>query len=167
MLPLVFFLILASYFMINLITGPKTLPSMLEGQTVPKFSLPPIMGRDTVGFQNTDLIGKVSLVNIFGSWCQACLFEHPFLMKLKESKILEILGIDWREEDRLSGPAWLKRHGDPYSLIGDDPKSFAAIAFGVTGAPESFLIDKKGFVRHKIVGPLNQKIWDTSLFPLV
>ena len=166
-IPLICFFILAGYFMANLLKAPQILPNMLEGQTAPAFSLPPIEGRDDIGFRSTDLIGNVSIVNVFGSWCQGCLVEHPFLMKLKKSNILDIHGINWREPDRLSGPAWLKRFGDPYTRIGDDPKSIAAISFGVTGAPESFLIDKKGFIRHKVVGPITESTWNSALLPLI
>ena len=80
-------------------------------------------------------------------------------MKLFRKNIIPVYGIDWREADRKAGPAWLKRYGNPYTLVGDDPKSLGAIAFGVTGAPESFLIDKDGVIRFKHTGPLTDEIW--------
>ena len=155
LIPLAVFLVLASYFAVGLTKDPKRLPSMLEGKPVPDFELKPIKGRDNKGFASTDLEGSVALVNIFGSWCVACRAEHPFLMDLKQ------------EEDPDAGAAWLKKHGDPYALVGDDPKSRAAIAFGVTGAPETFLVDAKGVIRHKIVGPLNKKIWENTVEPMI
>ena len=167
LIPLAVFLVLASYFAVGLTKDPKRLPSMLEGKPVPDFDLKPIKGRDNKGFASTDLEGSVALVNIFGSWCVACRAEHPFLMDLKESGAVTIHGIDWREEDPDAGAAWLKKHGDPYALVGVDPKSRAAIAFGVTGAPETFLVDAKGVIRHKIVGPLNKKIWENTVKPMI
>ena len=167
LIPLGVFLVLAVYFAVGLTKDPKKLPNMLAGKPVPEFDLPPIKGRGAKGFANTDLADGVSLVNIFGSWCVACRVEHPFLMELKANGAVPIHGIDWREVDADAGPAWLKRFGDPYTLVGDDPKSRAAIAFGVTGAPETFLVDAKGVVRHKVVGPLDQKIWDTTLKPMI
>jgi cytochrome c biogenesis protein CcmG/thiol:disulfide interchange protein DsbE len=164
--PLALFLVLAGYFAVGLTLDPKKLPSMLEGQPVPAFDLKPIQGRGDKGFASTDLIGQVSLVNVFGSWCVACRVEHPFLMQLKKTSDVPIHAIDWREEDPAAGPAWLKRHGDPYALVGDDPRSKAAIAFGVTGAPETFLVDQKGVIRYKHVGPLNPTIWEDVLWPL-
>ena len=93
--------------------------------------------------------------------------KHPFLVKIKQQGLVPVYGIDWREKDADAGPAWLRRFGDPYTLVGDDPQSKAAIAFGVTGAPESFLVDKQGVVRYKHVGPVDQEVWDNTLWPLI
>ncbi|MBC8158046.1 MAG: DsbE family thiol:disulfide interchange protein [Alphaproteobacteria bacterium] len=165
-LPLIGFAVMAVYLAIGLTKDPRALPSVLIDQEVPPFDLAAIEGRE-VGFKSDDLPGEVSLVNIFGSWCIACRVEHPFLMKIKEQKMAPLHGIDWREQDRKAGPAWLARFGDPYSLIGDDPKSKAAIAFGVTGAPETFVVDKRGFIRYKHVGPLSQAVWDETIQPML
>ncbi len=165
--PLLVFLILVGYFAIGLTKDPRVLPNMLAGKPVPEFSLAPLEKRDMLGFKNTDLLGDVTLVNVFGSWCVACRVEHPFLMSIKEQGLIPIHAIDWREEDRQAGPLWLKKHGDPYTLIGDDPISKAAIAFGVTGAPETFLVDRKGVIRFKHIGPLSETIWRDTLQPLI
>lgn len=165
-LPLAVFAVLAIYFAIGLTKDPRALPSAILDQPVPAFALPPIKGRDE-GLANADLAGRVSLVNVFGSWCVACRVEHPFLMKLKEQGAVPIHGIDWREANRDDGPAWLARLGDPYALIGDDPESRAAIAFGVTGAPETFVVDRRGVVRYKHVGPMTEKFWRETLLPIV
>ena len=140
---------------------------MLIEKRVPNFQLKPIKARDKKGFANTDLIGSVSVVNVFGSWCIACRIEHPFLMKLAKAGGIQIHGINWREEDPEAGPDWLKKYGDPYTFVGDDPNSRAAIAFGVTGAPESFLVDAQGVIRHKITGPINNEIWESTLKPMI
>lgn len=166
LLPLGVFLILASYFAVGLTKDPSRLPSVLINTPVPEFDLVAIKGRDR-GFSSKDLKGEVSLVNVFGSWCVACRAEHPFLMKLAREKLIPVHAIDWREEDRTAGPAWLKKYGDPYTLIGDDPRSKGAIAFGVTGAPETFVIDAKGLIRYKYVGPLSQQSWDKILWPII
>ncbi len=166
-LPLAAFLLIGIYLMIGLGLDPHKLPNMLEGKPVPAFSLPGIEGRDDKGFSSNDLIGSVALVNVFGSWCVACRVEHPYLMQLKKTNAVTVHAIDWREPDRQAGPAWLKRHGDPYALIGDDPNSRAAIAFGVTGAPETFVVDKKGIIRYKHVGPITDEVWTNTLKPLV
>lgn len=165
--PLLVFFVLVGYFAVGLTKDPKVLPNMLDGQPVPEFVLEPLKGRDHLGFKSTDLKGDVTLVNVFGSWCVACRIEHPFLMELSKQKLIPVHAIDWREEDRNAGPQWLKKFGDPYTRVGDDPISKAAISFGVTGAPETFLVDKKGVVRFKHVGPLNVQIWDDTLKPLI
>lgn len=166
-LPLLCFLGIGAYLGIGLTLDPSKLPSMLEGEPVPAFDLEHLEGRDEIGFSSEHLNGDVSLVNVFGSWCVACRVEHPFLMKIKANDLVPIHGIDWREPDRMAGPAWLRRFGDPYTRAGDDPSSKAAIAFGVTGAPETFVVDRKGVIRYKIVGPLNEKIWADTLKPLI
>ena len=166
LLPLALFLLLAMYFWTGLGKDPHELPSVLIDQKVEPFALPPIEGR-ALGFSSDDLQGRVSLVNVFGSWCVACRTEHPFLIQLKQRGVLPIYGIDWREKDRTAGPAWLAQMGDPYTLVGDDPDSRAAIAFGVTGAPESFVVDAGGVIRYKHVGPITPEVWDKTLWPIV
>jgi cytochrome c biogenesis protein CcmG/thiol:disulfide interchange protein DsbE len=165
--PLIIFTILIIYLASGLNRNPQIIPNSLQGMAVPIFSLPPIKGRDNIGFKNTHLPGTVSLINIFGSWCVACKSEHSFLMHIKAKNLIPIHGIDWRELDQLNGPRWLKIHGDPYTLVGDDPASKTAIAFGVTGAPETFLIDKKGIIQYKHIGPINKEVWDSTLWPMI
>ena len=144
----------------------NVLPSVLINREVPEFDLAPIQGRER-GWGTKDLIGQVTLVNIFGSWCVACQVEHPFLVKIQEQNLVEIFGIDWREKDPAAGPRWLARYGDPYDRVGDDPNSKAAIAFGVSGAPESFIVDKQGVIRYKQIGPIDAQAWQETLWPLI
>ncbi|GAB6052067.1 DsbE family thiol:disulfide interchange protein [Magnetospira thiophila] len=164
--PLVVVLALAWLFMSQLGKDPKRIESVLLNQEVPVFDLPPLEGQ-TRGFSSKDLLGQVSLVNIFGSWCIACQAEHRYLVRIQATSGLPIYGIDWREKDRTSGPAWLARHGNPYTLVGDDPDSKASIAFGVTGAPESFIVDKKGIIRYKQIGPIDAVVWRDTLKPMI
>lgn len=166
LLPLVVLIALAGYFWIGLGEDPHAVPSPLINKPSAVFVLPPLAGRDR-GFSSVDLVGQVSLVNVFGSWCVACQIEHPFLVTLKDKGIVPIFGIDWREKDRQAGPRWLVQHGDPYTLVGDDPESRAAIAFGVTGAPETFVVDAKGIIRYKQVGPITPEVWEQTLAPIV
>jgi cytochrome c biogenesis protein CcmG/thiol:disulfide interchange protein DsbE len=164
--PLAAFLVIAGYFALGLGRDPRALPSVLIDQPVPEFRLPPVKGRDR-GFASPDLEGEVALVNVFGSWCVACRVEHPLLMQLKRRGAVPIHGIDWREPDRDAGPRWLERFGDPYALIGDDPESRGAIAFGVTGAPETFVVDRRGVIRYKHIGPITPETWERTLRPMI
>jgi cytochrome c biogenesis protein CcmG/thiol:disulfide interchange protein DsbE len=167
LLPLGVFVVLAIYFAVGLTKDPRLLPSVLIDTPVPDdLDLAPIRGRDR-GLKAADLKGDVTLVNIFGSWCVACRVEHPFLMQLARRKLVPIHGIDWKEETPDAGPAWLAKFGDPYTLIGDDPNSRAAIAFGVTGAPESFIVDRQGVIRYKHIGPISPEAWEKTLWPLI
>ena len=165
-IPLLLLGVLAVYFAAGLGRDPRTLDSVILNQKVPSFSLPAIEG-SSKGLSNADLGNEVVLVNIFGSWCVACRIEHPFLMELKVKNVVPIYGIDWREPDRKAGPRWLKKYGSPYTLIGDDPQSRGAIAFGVTGAPETFFVDKKGIIRFKHIGPITAQNWNDTLKPVL
>lgn len=166
LVPLAVFLLIAGYFFAGLQRDPSVLPSVLIDQPIPPLALDPIFGHDR-GFSSDDLNGHVSLVNVFGSWCVTCRIEHPFLMELKAAGAVPIYGIDWREKDPAAGARWLARYGDPYTLVGADPESRAAIAFGVTGAPESFIVDAGGVIRYKHVGPITPEIWEGTLWPIV
>lgn len=165
-LPLVIFAAIVAYFWAGLGRDPHAIPSVLVGKPVPEFELAPIRGAER-GLASADLHGEVSLLNVFGSWCIACLEEHPFLLRLSQDGVVPIYGIDWRERNPEAGPAWLDKHGSPYRLVGDDPESKAAIAFGVSGAPETFVIDRHGIVRHRQVGPITPQVWEEELWPLV
>jgi cytochrome c biogenesis protein CcmG/thiol:disulfide interchange protein DsbE len=140
------------------------MPSMLIDRPVPDFALPPIEGRE-MGLSTTDLAGEVRLLNVFGSWCAACLIEHPLLMEIA-AEGQEIVAINWKDRPG-AGARWLQRHGDPYSRVGDDADGRAAIEFGVTGAPETFVVDANGRVRHKQIGPITPEIWRGVLKPMI
>jgi cytochrome c biogenesis protein CcmG/thiol:disulfide interchange protein DsbE len=165
-IPLILLGVLVIYFFAGLGRDTETLESVLINQKVPSFFLSAIEG-ESRGLSSADLQGKVVLVNIFGSWCVSCLTEHPLLMSLKEKKVIPIYGIDWRELDQTSGPRWLKKYGNPYTLIGNDPNSRGAIAFGVTKAPETFIVDEKGVIRFKHLGPITQQDWDQIFTPIL
>jgi len=170
-IPLLVLLVLGGFSIVQLKNvgdgnSVNILPSVLINREVPPFDLEPIKGYER-GFGSKDLMGQVTIVNLFGSWCVACQAEHPFLMTIKEQNLVPIYGLDWREKNPDAGPKWLAKYGNPYTLIGDDPKSVAAIAFGVTGAPESFIVDQKGVIRYKQIGPITPEVWDETLWPLI
>ena len=163
--PLSLFLIVGIYFAFGLQRDPSFIPSMLIDQPAPEFSLPPIQDYEE-GFSSEDLKGQVSLVNIFGSWCIACQVEHPVLMQIKAEGGPPIYGLDWNDKPG-AGTAWLRRHGDPYERVGDDADGRVAIDFGVTGAPETFVVDANGRIRHKHTGPITEQDWRNVLAPMV
>lgn len=164
-LPLTAFVALLAYFSIGLQRDPSRIPSVLIDKPAPQFDLPAIEGRD-VGLSTQDLKGEVSLVNFFGSWCVSCRIEHPLLMQLAQEGEIPIYGIDWKDPPG-AGAAWLERHGDPYTLIGDDADGRVAIDFGITGAPETFIIDRSGRIRYKYAGPITPQIWEQDLLPII
>ena len=166
LLPMLVLTVLGVYFAAGLGRDPQRLPSALIDKPAPDFDLPPIEGHSD-GLSTRDLKGRVAIVNVFGSWCVSCRFEHPFLMEIKEKTGTPIYGIDWREQNRADGPAWLAKYGNPYTRVGDDPHSLGAIAFGVGGAPESFIVDRDGIVRYKHTGVITKRDWDRTLWPII
>jgi len=164
-LPLMAFVALLAYFAIGLQRDPSTIPSVMINKSAPAFDLPAIKGRE-VGLSSDDLQGEVSLVNFFGSWCISCRIEHPLLMELAREGEIPIYGIDWKDPPG-AGAAWLEQHGDPYTKIGDDADGRVAIDFGITGAPETFIIDRKARIRYKQTGPITPQIWEEDIAPVI
>ncbi len=165
LIPAAAFAALVLWFAAGLGRDPGYIPSMLIDRAAPDFALPPIEGR-TRGFSTEDLKGKVSMVNIFGSWCATCEIEHPVLMEIAGENVVPIYGLDWKDKPG-EGAEWLAKRGDPYSAIGDDADGRVAIDFGVTGAPETFVIDAEGRVRHKHVGEITREDWRRVLKPMI
>ncbi len=144
--------------------NPEEIPSALIGKPVPQFSLPPVKGH-TLGLSSTDLVGEVSLVNVFASWCVPCREEHPLLMRLKADGIA-VHGLNYK--DRPDDAAhWLDTFGDPYKRTGADIDGRAAIDWGVYGVPETFVITKDGRIAHKHIGPLTPVALETKVLPLI
>jgi cytochrome c biogenesis protein CcmG/thiol:disulfide interchange protein DsbE len=164
--PLIVVGVLFAYFALGLTRDPQLLPSALIDRPFPAMDLPPIDGHPK-GFATADLGGEVALVNIFGSWCVACRIEHPLLMALTAAGEIPIYGIAWKEKQSADTAAWLRQHGDPYRLVGFDGSGRAAIDLGVTGAPETFPVDKAGRIRYKQVGPITEDVWRLDLKPLI
>ena len=161
--PLVLFGALAAVFYFQLVSGKDTseLPSAFIGKPVPVFDLEPLAdlnadGKPVPGLKSDDLLGKISLVNIFASWCVPCRQEHPALMKLAENKELTIVGINYKDLGE-NARRFLGTLGNPYSRVGVDRKGRTAIEWGFYGIPETLLVDQNGIVRHKIVGPIDPK----------
>jgi len=164
-LPLALFAVMAAYFALGLRENPGEIPSQLIDRELPVFDLPPIQGHET-GLASADLAGDVSLLNVFGSWCPPCAIEHPMLMQISRSGVVPIYGIDWKDPPG-AGTRWLERNGNPYVRIGNDAEGRVAIDLGITGAPETFIIDRAGRVRYRHVGVITEDVWEGTLLPLV
>ncbi|KJS26645.1 MAG: hypothetical protein VR75_05980 [Hyphomonadaceae bacterium BRH_c29] len=157
--------IIMGFFAVGLTKDPHALPTMMIDRPMPEFQLDPL-SKDIPLLTNEDVRGGVTLVNVFGSWCVACAAEHPELMELGNSGAITIYGVDWRDT-AFEGRQWLERYGNPYTKVGLDADSRLAINLGVTGAPESFLIDADGRIRYKHIGPITPEVWEDTLLPLI
>jgi cytochrome c biogenesis protein CcmG/thiol:disulfide interchange protein DsbE len=150
---------------LGLTRDPSILPSALIGKPMPEFDLPPVEGVDRPGLSSADLKGQVVLVNVFASWCVPCRAEHPLLMRLADQGIA-IYGINYKDKPGQID-AWLGELGDPFRRIGADQSGRVAIDWGVYGVPETFVIDAKGRIRQKFVGPLMPQDVDQTLLPML
>lgn len=163
--PLVGFAGMAVAFAWGLTRNPQELPSALIGKPVPAFDLPPVQGRK-LGLSSADLKGEVSLVNVFASWCVACRAEHPLFMQLAAGKVVPIHGLNYKDAPA-DAADWLDTLGDPYTRTGADRTGRVAIDWGVTGVPETFVVDANGVVAYKQIGPVTQQALDETILPLI
>lgn len=168
-LPLAVFAVLVGLWLwgLNPERDPKALPSQLIDKAMPAFALPALEGSGSPALASEDLAdGQVKLINFFASWCVPCRAEHPHLETLAKESNLPIHGIAWRDEPEAT-LAWLNNLGNPYTRIGVDQKNAVGLDFGITGVPETFIIDAKGRVRYRQQGPLNPRNINTVIIPLV
>ena len=163
--PLAIFVVIGIFLAIGLTLDPRLVPSPLIGKAVPQFKLPPVQGR-TLGLATEDLRGEVSVVNVFASWCTACRDEHPLWMELARQRALPIHGLNYKDQPQ-DAANWLAELGDPYTRTGADRDGRVGIDWGVYGVPETFVVDKHGVIRDKIIGAITRKSVDERLLPLV
>ena len=164
LLPVALFVLVVAGFMIGLKRDPSILPSMLIGKPLPAFALAPLRP-DEPGLASADLAGEPVLLNVFASWCGPCKAEPPVLMQLK-SRGVKIAGLDWKE-DADAGARWLDANGDPYVRTGNDASGRTGIDLGVSGVPETFVLDRRGRVRYRQVGAITAEVWTQTIAPLM
>ena len=165
-IPLVTFLIMTIFLGFGFqLENAKILPSALIDKPLPNFQLRDLESGEILRSAN-DLLGEVALVNVWGTWCPNCVVEHPELLKISREQNIKIFGVNYRDND-LEAKKWLKKYEDPYEFSIVDNEGTLAIDLGVYGAPETFIIDKNGFIRKRHVGPVNAKIWEEELKPIV
>jgi len=149
----------------SLMNDPHRIPSTLIDKPVPAFDLPSV-GDDGSGLTNEDLKGKLALLNVFASWCGGCRLEHPMLMAIARGGLVPIYGVDWKDH-RGDGHRWLKANDSPYVRAGDDRGGRLAIDLGVTGVPETFVIDRTGRIRFRQPGPITEEVWRSAFVPVL
>lgn len=164
LIPLTCFLALSLFFLFGLDKNPNLLPSALLNKPMPVFSAP-LLDKPGQLLNTSELKGEVILLNVWSSWCAPCRQEHNALMNIaKEQEI--IYGLNYKDNQE-KAKEWLKLLGNPYRSTLIDKDGDIAIDLGVYGVPETFIIDKKGVVRHRYIGLLTDKIWQDELKPKV
>jgi len=167
LLPLFVFIGLAAllYVGVRMNSGKdnSAIPSPLIGKSVPAFSLP-VLGEPGRMVSDKDLLGAPYLLNVWGSWCVSCREEHPQITKLARSGRIRIIGYDYKDAPE-DAQRWLQEFGNPYSLVIADEEGRAALDWGIYGAPETFLVDAKGMIVWKTVGPITETVLRDEVEP--
>jgi cytochrome c biogenesis protein CcmG, thiol:disulfide interchange protein DsbE len=144
----------------------SAIPSALIGKTAPSLTLPPLEGANTTALTDAAMKGKLTLVNVFASWCVPCRQEHPILKELANDSRLNIVGINYKDRND-NALRFLGELGNPYKAIGVDPNGKAAIDWGVYGIPESYLVGPDGKILYKKVGPFDERSLTQDLMPAI
>jgi|TARA_R110001599_G_scaffold88069_3_gene234175 cytochrome c biogenesis protein CcmG/thiol:disulfide interchange protein DsbE len=154
-IPLVLFLVLGAIFYLQLGKNTQYMPSALVGEKVPDFTLVSLETDQLV--TQEDLPDGPYLINFWGTWCPACHLEHPFLVELADEGVI-IIGIDYKDEKNLA-QQWLVQKGNPYANVLMDEIGHFGVDMGVTGAPETFVVDRSGMIVYRHQGVINAQNW--------
>jgi len=161
-LPLGMFAVLSLLLFRGLSLDPQALPSALIDRPLPGFSLPALDDGRTL--DASVLGGEPALLNVWATWCVSCRVEHPYLQQLADQGV-PIYGLNYKDDPALARQ-WLSQLGDPYRLTIVDQQGRLGLDLGVYGAPETYLVDAAGVVRHRHVGVIDERIWRERLLPL-
>jgi len=164
-LPLMAFLVMVVFLGIGLKLDPHEVPSPLINKIGPAFTLPQLHEPQKT-FSPADMKGKVWLLNVWASWCVSCRQEHVYLTEFARDGSINLMGLNYKDEPA-AAMQWLERLGNPYKISISDIDGMAGLDWGVYGVPETFIIDKKGIVRHKQTGPVDPTILQTIIMPLI
>jgi cytochrome c biogenesis protein CcmG, thiol:disulfide interchange protein DsbE len=165
LLPVLAFAAIAVALGFSLTNDPRKMPSQMIDKPAPVFQLPQLDGK-IGGLATDDLRGQVSLINVFASWCAGCRVEHPTLLRIQRDNKVPLFGINWKDKPG-DGQKWLNANRSPYLKVGDDSSGRLGIDLGVTGVPETFVIDKTGRIRYRYAGPVTDEVWTANFEPLL
>ncbi|MFQ3345824.1 MAG: cytochrome c biogenesis protein CcmG/thiol:disulfide interchange protein DsbE [Porticoccaceae bacterium] len=158
-LPLGLFAVLTLVLLLGLDKDPAELPSALVGEPFPIFSLPSLHDANQM-LDEQDILGDVVLVNVWATWCFACRIEHAMLNQLAEQGV-NVIGLNYKD-NREAAIDWLRNRGDPYAFSIFDERGGLGIDLGVYGAPETYLLDATGTIRHRRVGVVDDRVWNSE-----
>ena len=171
--PVAIFVIVAGFFGVALRSGdPSRLPSPLIGKPAPQAAFPALdgllaEGKTVPGFATADLTkGKVSIVNFWASWCAPCVDEHPMLAELKMSAGVDVYGVAYKD-DGAASRRFLGRYGNPFTAVGADDSGRRGIDWGVYGTPETFVVNGRGEIVFKHVGPMTAESIKLKMLPAI
>lgn len=163
-LPLIIFIAILILFWRGLQLDKSILPTPLLDKAAPELKLNDLLSDSTVDL--LDWRGQVIILNVWATWCPGCLLEHDVLNNIATSQEVSIIGLNYKD-DLVKAKNWLNTRGNPFVAIPVDATGDTAIEWGVYGAPETFIIDKKGVIRYKHIAPLSWEEWESVLLPIV
>lgn len=165
LLPLLIFAVILLFFMRGLHLDPRHLPSALLNKPLPRLDLPSLEN-PAIRLDNKKFLGHISLLHVWATWCVTCQDEQPYLMGLARVNHIRMYAIDYKDDSN-AARQWLQQFGNPYQLVGIDANGKAGIDLGVYGTPETFVINRHGIIRYKIIGALTPEIWRDEVAPLI
>ena len=165
LVPLAILVVLVAFLAVGLNLNPREVPSPLIDKPAPAFQLARL-DDPAQAVRLDDLRGQVWLLNVWASWCVACLDEHPVLLEFSRSSPVPIYGLNYKDQ-REAAVAWLGKHGNPYTASIVDANGRVGIDYGVYGVPETVLIDRDGVIRYKHIGPLTARVLNEKIVPLI
>ena len=165
-MPLVLFVAIVwlSYLGLGLEDRDK-LPSALIGKPFPNFEARSLFDA-SANIGSEQLIGRPTLVNVWATWCPTCKAEHAELIEIAEDTDLQLIGINYKD-DRSDAIQWLAEFGNPFDRVLEDPRGDLGVELGVYGAPETFLLDRRGYIVYKRVGAITEQVWLGQMLPVV
>ncbi len=165
LVPLAIFAVLSVFLFIGLSLNPREVPSPFINKPAPDFQLQNLHAMNEL-FSNKDMKGQVWLLNVWASWCVACRQEHPILVEMARRGEVPLYGLNYKDAPS-QAKRWLEEHGNPYKLSAVDYEGKVGIDYGVYGVPETFIIDKQGVIRHKVIGPISVPELQNCVMPVV
>lgn len=165
LIPLIIFFVMVAFLWKGLSLKPREVPSPLINKAAPSFKLSQL-DNFQLSFAPEEMLGKVWLLNVWASWCVACRAEHPVLLEMARRGDVLLYGLNYKDAPK-DAKQWLRQQGNPYKLSAVDYDGRVGINYGVYGVPETFVIDKQGIIRHKVIGPVTRKLLLEEVMPLV
>ncbi len=166
LIPLGVFVLLVGFLAVGFkLEDPHLLPSQLIDRPFPEFTLADLHD-DAASITRDDLVGHVSLVNVWATWCANCVIEHPELLRISRDDGIPVYGINYND-DKIKARRWLERYKDPYKKVIVDDEGKLGIDLGVYGAPETFVVDANGVIQYRHVGIVTRDTFENTLQPLI
>lgn len=163
--PLVLFVILVGFLYIGLDLDPKKLPSPLIGKEFPNLEVEDF-DSGTRYYTNDKTQDKISLVNVWASWCVTCRAEHEMLNEIAKTNKVQMIGVNYKDTKKAAN-RYLDILHNPYDIIIFDPLGSLGLELGVYATPETFIVDQKGLIKYKRIGQMTKKIWNEEVVPII